>query len=75
MLKIDKNQAAFLRQLMKEPGWDILMTLLGSALDELTVEKIVGNTDFETLRALHKAQGKEEGLKEFFDDIERGAFE
>ena len=75
MIKIDKAQASVLRELMKEPGWEIALKLLGATLDTHTTDGLGGNTEFETLRALHKSQGAVEGLKQFFDDLERGAFE
>ena len=51
------------------------MKLLGDHITAINDEEIVGNNEFESLRMLHTNQGKVKGLEEFFDKLERGAFD
>lgn len=74
-LKISSAEASMLKQLQKENTWDIVIKLLAQKIDEIRAEDANGPGAFETLRSLHTNQGKVAGLKEFFDDLERGAFE
>lgn len=71
----DKGQIAQLKRLVQEDGWDILTgVVLAGYLEKINVP-ITGNNEFETLRDLHTQQGKEEGLKDFFDYVEKMGFE
>ena len=74
-MKLDKGQAALLKRLMQDDGWDVLKIVLNNRLLRLSSEPITGSSAFEELRALHKKQGKLEGLVEFFDDTEKMAFD
>lgn len=58
---------------MKEPGWDIVLRILGEDIDTINGEEIGGNNEFETLRSLHRNEGRVQGLKDFFDKLEHGA--
>jgi hypothetical protein len=73
--KITKTEAAQLRGLMKESGWDVVIRILADEIDAIRSEEIAGNNEFEELRMLHLNRGRVQGLKEFFDKLERGAIE
>lgn len=75
MAKIDKTQAAALKRLMATDAWSVLEQALDNRLMKLKKEEVNGSNEFETLRMLHKVQGKIEGLVEFFDDVEKLAFD
>lgn len=71
----EKSDSALLKQLMREDGWDLLMRHLGAYIDEINAEKVTGATEFEALRMLHTNQGRAEGAKNFFEKVEKHAFE
>jgi hypothetical protein len=71
----DKQQISRLKQLVQDDGWDVLRAILAQHIVELDQQEITGNNEFETLRELHKKQGKVEGLAEFFDKVEKLDFD
>jgi hypothetical protein len=77
MVKITKTEASMIRSIHTEPGWNVIVRMLGQRIEELGARagSVQGETEFQTLRALHRAQGGIEELKQFFEDLERGAFE
>jgi hypothetical protein len=75
MAIIDKHQGALFKRLMQEEGWAVLEQALANRIARLQAQPISGTTAFESLRALHTRDGKVEGLREFFDDIEKMAFD
>lgn len=75
MSKITKVQGQQLKGMMKEDAWDTVIKLLAIFIEEDNAQEITGNNEFETLRALHRHQGRVEGLTTFFDKLERGAFD
>lgn len=68
---LDKGQMALLKQMVRGDAWDVLLLALKDYLDGLKDQQITGANAFETLRELHTRQGKEDGLKEFFDKVEK----
>ena len=74
-MAITKGQGQTIKSLMQEERWGVLMKLLGDHITAINDEEIVGNNEFESLRMLHTNQGKVKGLEEFFDKLERGAFD
>ena len=68
---MDKLQLQLIKRLIMDDGWDALMVARDEYIAKNSIESITGNSEFETLRELHKKQGKIEGLKEFFEDLER----
>lgn len=73
--KITKTEGSQIRAVMKEVGWDVIMRLLGDEITVIDGEDIGGNNEFETLRLLHRNEGRVQGLKEFFDKLEHGAID
>ena len=74
-MALNKAEQSQVRSLMKEDRWDIVIKFLGEKLDQWRSEKIVGQNAFESLRMLHTRDGKVEGVNEFFEQLERGAFD
>ena len=75
MAKIDKVQAQAIKRLMQDDAWTVVEIALENRLRRLRDQEVTGNNEFETLRALHKQQGKVEGLAEFFEDLEKQVFD
>ncbi len=75
MAQLDKGQLALLKRIQQEDGWDVIMRALQQHIDDLRAQEITGNNEFETLRALHKNQGKVDGLLEFFEKVEKQSFD
>lgn len=74
-MALSKTEISQLKELTKENGWDVLMKYLGQYIEETNGIEINGQNAFETLRMLHTNQGKVSGVTEFFDRLERKAFE
>jgi len=72
---LSKPEIGQLQQLMKEDGWEILLRQLADYIDKVNAEKVTGANEFESLRMLHTNQGRVDGLTEFFDKLDKKAFE
>lgn len=71
-IKLDKGQSMLLKKMMQhDDGWDILILALGQYVEHLNVDRTYGSNEFETLRDLHVKQGKVDGVKEFFDQVQQ----
>jgi len=75
MASLTKAQQAQARSLMKDARWDAILRFSALKLEQWRSESVTGTSAFEELRAMHKRDGKIEGLVEFLDQIERQAFE
>lgn len=75
MAPLQKHQTVAIKRMMQSADWDILENILAIYLSELATEPVSGSNSFEELRALHLKQGKIDGLKEFFDKLDRLNFE
>lgn len=73
--QLNKAQQAQIRSLMKDDRWDAIVRFFGLKIEQWKGEKVNGDSAFQELRALHTRDGKVEGLTEFFDQMERQAFE
>ncbi len=71
----NRAESQMIKNLMNSDGWNELLRILGREIDLLLAEPIAGSNEFETLRTLHIRDGKVTGLKEFFDKLERRAFD
>lgn len=76
MATLNKTEASMLRNIQQDAGWEVVLRTLKQRLDELgeRAGSVQAETEFLTLRTLHKTQGGIEELKQFFEDLERGAF-
>ena len=70
-MNLDRSQIAALKKLVRSDDWDLLIIAMGSYLDELNREEIVGDTEFQVIRAVFLKQGGMQHLKAFFDEIEK----
>lgn len=75
MAKIDRTQAAALKRLMSTDAWGVLEQAYLNRMSAILRQEVNGLDAFQTLRMLHRQQGKAEGLREFFEDIEKLAFD
>ncbi len=72
MANLDKGQINLLKRLIREnDGWEVLELAMAQYIDAIQSERVNGTNEFETLRMLHINQGKVDGLKEFFEQVER----
>lgn len=69
---IDKTR---IKHLMKSDEWESVIRFFAYKIGKWKDEEIIGATEFETLKNLHRSQGKVEGLSEFMEQLERQAFE
>lgn len=74
-MTLSKAEISQIKLFMKEDGFEVLLRILAQHIDEINATKVTGQNAFETLRELHIREGKVEGLTEFFDRLERNAFE
>lgn len=75
MAKIDRTQVSALKRLMQNDAWNVVQQALDNRVNKLKSEPTNGSNAFETLRMLHMNQGKIEGLVEFFNDLDKLAFD
>ncbi len=61
------------RSIMREGGWEIVLKYAATKTEQWNGMKSSGRTAFETLRDVHRREGKTEGLKEFLDELENQA--
>ena len=74
-IELKSGEKATLKRLQDDQAWDIVVRLLGEQIDEWRAEQISGQDAFQELRMMHRIQGKVDGLKEFFDKLEKKSFE
>ena len=74
MADLTKIESALLKDLMRSDGWEFVLRLLGTRIDDLRAKPVVGQNAFEVLRSLHLRDGGVDELKSFFDYLENGAF-
>lgn len=74
MIKLNKQEAAALTNLVRGDAWDVLQRVFEGRVREIQGEEVNGIDAFQTLRMLHKNQGKVEGLVEFFNELEQGNY-
>ena len=72
---LTKAQQAQIRSLMKDDRWDSVMRYVALKIDQWRADRISGQNEFETLRALFTRDGKVDGVNEVFDGMEKQAFE
>ena len=75
METLTKGQRAQIKSIMTDARWDAVMRFVGLKLAQWREEGISGQNAFEELRALHKRDGKVEGITEVFDQMEQQAFD
>lgn len=68
---LNKLEMSGIKKLTRDDAWDFLIKALGFYVDRINALKPSGADAFETLRSLHTNQGKVDGVKEFFEEIER----
>lgn len=70
-MKIDKDVARKLKKIVQTDEWDAVVKALDAFMKDIDNDEVSGTNAFETLRALHKREGRKSGLKEFFEAIEQ----
>ncbi len=74
-MSLTQTERKIVKIMAKHENWNVLMKFVMEEIEKIQAEEIVGQTAFDTLRMLHKNQGKVEGIKEVFDKLERQAFD
>lgn len=70
-MSITKAERTLIRKLMRDDGWTALLSFVAMKVDSWKDAGISGRTAFEELRMLHTRDGKIQGVKELFDEIDR----
>lgn len=70
-MPLPKAELVQLKGLIKTEVWDVLLKVLAQYIDDIEQQPVDGMNEFMTLKNLHTKQGKIEGIKEFFERIER----
>ena len=72
MAELTREQRGRIKKMVQtSDGWDDLTLALDEYIAEVNAHRPEGANEFETLRDLHRSQGKVDGLKEFFEKLER----
>lgn len=64
-----------LKSLLKGEVWDLVMKFAGLKIKQWQADAVSGENAFQELRALHKRDGKVDGLNEFLEQLEKQQFE
>lgn len=75
MIPLTKLQKSQIKGWMQEESYAAVFQFYKNRIEEIRAEEITGQDSFQTLKALHKKQGREEVLQEFFNDLDRQAYE
>lgn len=75
MSSLTKAEKSQLKALMREPGWSALLRFAALKTNQWKEGAIEGKTAHQELRALHKRDGKVEGVEELLEQMERTALE
>jgi hypothetical protein len=75
MATLTKAEKSQLKMMMREPGWNALLRFAALKTSQWKESAIEGKTAHQELRALHKRDGKVEGVTELLDELERTALE
>ncbi len=70
MIVRSKEDKSKLKALLDDDRYAVIMSALGAYVQRIQDEPITGNSEFETLRCLHKRDGGVEHLKSFFNELE-----
>jgi len=68
MNPIEKKQ---LEQLQKQEEWMALVKFFGEQIEKWQNQNVIGDTSDNTLKLLYMREGKVEGLREFFDNLDK----
>jgi hypothetical protein len=75
MIPLNKLQKSQIKAWMQDESYSAVFQFYKNKLESIKEEEITGMTEFETLRQLHKNQGKVEALTTFFEDLDKQAYE
>ena len=75
MAPLNKLQKSQIKGWMQEESYAAVYQLYQNRIAEIRAEEITGLNEFETLRTLHKNQGRVEALMQFFEDLEKQAYD
>ncbi len=75
MAPLNKLQKSQIKAWMQEESYTAVFQFFTNRINQIRAEEITGNSEFETLRALHMKQGREQALLEFFNDLDKQAYE
>ena len=74
-MTLNKMEKSLIKGLMRENGWSALLKFVAMKTEQWQEQAITGTTAFEELRALHTRDGKVNGVKELFEEMERSALD
>lgn len=70
MTSITRSQ---LKNIVQTPQWDGVIAFIAEMIDKWQGVPVKSETEFETIWAMATKEAKVEGIKEFFDTLEREA--
>jgi len=59
-----------LQQLQHSEFWEAFVLYYGEIVDKINSEEVLGDSEFDTLKKVFIKEGKKQGLKELFDDLD-----
>lgn len=67
---IDKLAKQQIKALLNDNRFDGIVSFYEEYCDKIRKENVIGNNEFETLRNVFLKEGKLQGIKNFFDELE-----
>ena len=74
-MTLNKLQKSQIKAWMQEESYGAVNQFLGERLNEIGNQEITGSNEFETLKALHQKQGSIQALRDFFNDLDKQAYD
>lgn len=72
---LNKAQKQAIKSLMNDARFDVVLKIYEETLLKWREETGIGFTEFDTLKATFMREGKINGLKSFFDNLDSQGFE
>lgn len=72
---VNQIQKSQIKALIKDEKWESILAFLQETIEKHQGENVIGTTEFETLKLVFMKEGRIQGLKDFFDQLERHGFE
>ena len=67
---MDKLASQQIKAILNDQRFDGVVKFYEEYCDKIRKENVIGNNEFETLRNVFVKEGKLQGIKEFFDNLE-----
>ena len=72
-MALNKLQREQIKGIMQQPGWEALIVFTGLMINKWNDEEVKASDEFNTIWNMAHKTGKINGIKEYFDILDREA--